>query len=104
MKAVYPSRSYLTFTRDAFVKRSRHVTVITSPWRIRLIAREIPYWAKSLAEADAIAKGKSKGFQLCMFVMPSLMSMHYFAISHGYVMRFLVAEDQIEIIYDFDSE
>ncbi len=104
MNAIYPSKSFLTLTRDAFVKRENHVMVITSPWRKRLIAREIQQWAKSLTEANEIAKGKSKGFPLCMVLMPSLMSMHHFAIAHGYVMSFRLSEDQIEITYEFKGE
>ena len=77
--------------------------VITSPWRRNLVAREIQGWAKSLAHANEIAKGKSKGLPLCMVVMPSLMSMHHFAIAHGYVMSFQLAEDHIEITYKFEG-
>lgn len=101
MKAIYPSRSFLPLTRDAFVKRENHLIVITSRWRKKLVAREIQGWAKSLAQAHEIAKGKSKGFPLCMVLMPSLMSMHYFAISHGYSMSFYSSADQIEIAYEF---
>ena len=104
MKALYPSKSFLPLTRDAFVKREGHEMVITSPWRRTLIAHEIQGWAKSLAHANEIARGKSKGFPLCMVLMPSLMSMHHFAIAHGYVMTFRVADDQIEITYEYKGE
>ncbi|TFY96149.1 hypothetical protein [Ramlibacter humi] len=104
MKAVYPSKTFLTQTRDAFVKRQDHVMLITSPWRRKLVAREIQGWAKSLRQANEIATGRSKGFPLCMMLMPSLMSMHHFAIAHGYVMSFHFADDQIEIRYEFKGQ
>lgn len=104
VKAIYPSKSFLTLTRDAFVKRQDHVMLITSPWRRRLVAREIQGWAKPLAQANEIAAGRSKGFPLCMLLMPSLMSMHHFAIAHGYVMSFHLIEDEIEIKYEFKGQ
>jgi hypothetical protein len=104
MRATYPSESFLALTREAFSKREAHVMLITSPWRSRLVAREIHGWAKSLAHANEIAKGKSKGFPLCMFLMPSLMSMHHFAIAHGYVMSFDLMKEEVEIRYEYRGE
>jgi len=104
MEAIYPSKSFLTLTRDTFVKREDHIMIITNHWRRRIIAKEISKWAKSLEHADQIARGKSKGFPLCMVLMPSLMSMHHFAIAHDYLMSFHITDSTIEIIYTFRNK
>lgn len=101
MNTIYPSPLFLNLTRDAFANRRSHVITITSSWRKRLIAREIQEWATSLAHVNEVVQRKTKRFPLCMVLMPSLMSMHHFAIAHEYVMSFDISEGKIEIIYKF---
>ena len=99
LKTIQLDKHFLTAIRGSLSAGESFRVLISPGWRFRSIKKEIEMWPKSKMDVWEAEEKRNGKFLFCMFLVPSLMSMHFLALSSGYLMSYGISQDAIEIIY-----
>ena len=97
----YPDKDFLINFKKQFLKRE-NMKIKISGFRTIISKKQISRWGRSIIDAENAKNDKNiGGINLSMIFCMKLMSMHFLAISHGYIMNYKIMKKFIEIDYEY---
>ncbi|MDH5856532.1 hypothetical protein [Lampropedia aestuarii] len=101
MNIIYPEKNFLKNFKKLFIQRE-NIKIEVRGYRKKIIKKQISRWGQSIIDTESVESRKNvPSFLLSMALCMNLMSMHFMAITHGYIMTYYEENDEFFIEYEY---